>query len=395
MRRPMLVVLVWVLVIGGAWGLLLSPANAAAAVPVTACGTTITTDAYLAHDLVCSSGTGITFKASVTLDLRGHRLIGPGRSSANFAGSNGVYPDPDSTPVSRVTHGRLSGWDKAVGTSDFTSVRDRELRVDHVVVQSSSTGLTAPFTGSLTADHVIVNDVDLGVDGSFGYANVSDAAFRRGDRAINAGTLTRLGVTRTVITGQREVGIACFRTYECTITRSLVWGNEVGIQSLRALSSVSRVIVDHNAVGMVAGVTYAICVGTPCAVGPADPRADIANSRFTNNTTGLQVEAIDQAVAINSYFGHNTVGVRVPVLPDTPLGPNTVGARSDLRSNTFRANHDGVLVTDVLAATTLGHNTADRNTRWGLYAVGSVTDLGGNVAHRNGAPAQCFGVSCA
>ena len=77
MRNRTVVVGMLVAALVGGAAALAGPASAA--VPVT-CGAVLDTDGYLSADLSCPAGNGIYLELDVTLDLRGHRLIGPGRT---------------------------------------------------------------------------------------------------------------------------------------------------------------------------------------------------------------------------------------------------------------------------------------------------------------------------
>src|SRR4051794_6380777 len=96
------------------------PAQAAdpALTRVTTCGQTITGDAYLAHDLTCDTAVGIRLEApddaeagssaSATLDLRGHRLRGPGTGFGVYVN---LYP---ATGDLRLENGRVDHWEHGV-----------------------------------------------------------------------------------------------------------------------------------------------------------------------------------------------------------------------------------------------------------------------------------------
>jgi parallel beta-helix repeat protein len=62
------------------------------------------------------------------------------------------------------------------------------------------------------------------------------------------------------------------------------------------------------------------------------------------------------------------------------------------RNSAFGAGDDGIRVDS--AAALLTGNAAFFNHDLGIEAVPGVTDGGGNLAHRNGNPAQCTGVAC-
>src|SRR3954469_14423688 len=139
-------------------------ASAETPTAVAACGTTIATDAYLPHDLVCADGTGLRITAPVTLDLRGHALIGPGRDAASFGGSVGIDVDQTGAAPARVTNGTLIGWDASVRGTPPSSFRfDQPLRADHLRIAQAGIGIQAPLGGILRSDRVSTRDVDTAI----------------------------------------------------------------------------------------------------------------------------------------------------------------------------------------------------------------------------------------
>src|SRR5262245_62691136 len=69
-------------------------ANGAAGTPITTCGQTVTTNAFLSQDLVCSGHGVIVGSSGVTIDLGGFALIGD-RDSADF----GIWANFDEVTV--------------------------------------------------------------------------------------------------------------------------------------------------------------------------------------------------------------------------------------------------------------------------------------------------------
>src|SRR5256885_15973205 len=71
--------------------LAVGPSARAATTPITACGQTVTTSAFLAQDLDCA-WTGIVVGASgITIDLNGHVLKGDHSLSYNGIDDSGAY----------------------------------------------------------------------------------------------------------------------------------------------------------------------------------------------------------------------------------------------------------------------------------------------------------------
>jgi parallel beta helix pectate lyase-like protein len=255
---------------------------ATAAPPAVSCGSVLETDAYLTHDLRCPAGNGIFLEIDVTLDLRGHRLIGPG-ATAQGSGS-GIAVTLSPAWPSKVINGTIKDWPVAIGGNEDFETSETATLEDLTLV------------GNGTA--VLANQANL---------TINRSTFRRNATGINARSWGELG-TRLSVTG------STFRD------------NDVAVQ--------------------------------------VDPRttATLRDNVFRGNGVGYTVTAGD-------LDGYNAL----------------------LERNTFTANGDAVHVT--APGTSLGENTALRNSGWGIYAPGAI-DLGGNVARRNGNNPQCVGVAC-
>jgi parallel beta helix pectate lyase-like protein len=263
-------------------GMLLAsgPVEAAAA-PVT-CGSVLEADAYLTQDLRCPAGNGIFLEIDVTLDLRGHRLIGPG-ATADVPGS-GIAVTLSPAWPSKVINGTIKDWPVAIGgNEDFETVETATLE-----------DLTLTDNGTA----VLANQADL---------TINRTTFRRNAVAVNARSWGELG-TRLSVTG----------------------------------------------------------------------------STFRDNDLAVQVDSRTTATLRDNTFRANGVGYTVTA--GDPDGYNAL-----LAGNTFTANGDAVRVST--PGTSLGGNTALRNSGWGIYAPGAI-DLGGNVARKNGNNPQCVGVAC-
>jgi hypothetical protein len=69
-------------------------------------GTDRSRDAHLTRDLRCAAGEGITLVGDVTLDLGGHRILGPGRSGDGSVGRGVTVSAGPAT----VLNGTVQGW---------------------------------------------------------------------------------------------------------------------------------------------------------------------------------------------------------------------------------------------------------------------------------------------
>ncbi len=166
------------MVLGGA-------GSARAAVPVT-CGAVLETDGYLSADLYCPNGNGIYLDLDVTLDLRGHRLIGPG-ATATVGNGIGVTIAP--VRPSRIVNGTITGWPIAIGGNEdketFPSAVLRDLRL-----VGNGTAVLAN-QADLDLKRMTVRDNAVGIDASGGFEAVAvtvamaDSTFRGNGRAVS------------------------------------------------------------------------------------------------------------------------------------------------------------------------------------------------------------------
>ncbi len=99
--------------VAGAVLLPIGPASAAGAQRIR-CGMHLSGTGYLAADLRCPNGNGVVLDAASTVDLRGHRLIGPGALAG--VGSRTAITLPDDG-ISTIEHGRIENWGHGIASS--------------------------------------------------------------------------------------------------------------------------------------------------------------------------------------------------------------------------------------------------------------------------------------
>lgn len=332
------------------------PRAVPAGVPV-ACGDVVSTDAYLAADLHCTDGVGLTLLESVTLDLNGHRLVGPGREAG------GVAVTYDQGKPVTVTNGTITGWWVGVAASE-----------DSAPSSTPSTLTKLTFTESGTAVRAF----------QAGYA-ISWSRFARNDLAVSGFSSLPVSVTRSSFTdGGIEVASTRLSIADSSFLRAPVRCTDGGLDVTR--SSFARAsgaaISQDDCNGST--VRNSLFTGNGTAyVSSASPSVpdELTGNTFLANTVALQPRA--GAVVRASLFLRNTQALVIPA-------DFTGSATYTIESSTFTRNVDAV---QIEAVASLQDVRATSNSGWGIYAPNAV-DLGGNVAYGNGKDPQCVGVTC-
>jgi hypothetical protein len=195
-------------VVAGLSALLLSAAGAAgaasaagSALPVT-CGSYLDSDAYLTHDLSCPAGTGIYLELDVTLDLRGHRLIGPGANAAVAGPGIAVTLSPAWS--SRVINGTITGWPVAIGgNEDFETVETATL--DRLKLVNNATAVLANQADLTVSRTVFRDNTTAIVARSWGEQGtrltVTDSSFRANQAAVQVDPRTVVSLRNSTFRG--------------------------------------------------------------------------------------------------------------------------------------------------------------------------------------------------
>lgn len=350
----------------GATTLVASPASAAPLV----CGATVTVSTTLTTNLTCpaSSAPALTLGAGVTLNLGGHAVRGPGSGIGI-----GVPQDGDVV----IRNGTLKGW--GIGIDSLGPVDE-------------------PKTGTVTVDRVRFTDGGTGVDASGelpfsgGKATyVSRSTFDGLGTGIDAFWFADVWVTASSFT--HTTTALRVDTSSAEVTRSRFAYNGTAISLTEAGVTVTDSVLDHNDVGFqhffmgaasAEGSTFrdnGIAIDARSFV----PQLDLTGNTFARNTSAVLLADVEGTIDGNTFRGNGTA-----VRGDGPVSLTNGLVVTD---NVLRRNGDALFFEGADANTSLGGNTAVRNTGWGIYAPG-VTDLGGNTAHHNGNSPQCVGVVC-
>ncbi len=363
MRVPIICVAVAVVTVVGA------PAVAQAATPVH-CGSVLTASTQLTHDLTCSSGVGLTLKGAITLDLGGHRLIGPGKAAASFDASRGIALTETGTP--RIQHGTIQGWGTGTGLSDDNSgLHATGATLTSVTYVDNGTGLSGSDSTFAVTNGRFQRNTDNGITGLTTRVTVAKSVFLDNGRAISLSDGGSVALSRSLV-ARNGVGVSCDEV-GCTITLSALLTNTTAISTFSTTATITGNYIDHNQVGVDASFDS--------TTGYAN---EVAHNHIRYNTAGVVLSEYGSAYVHDNYFAGNGIGFSVPASASPPTAL--------LVHDVFTHNHDGVLVKS--AGTSLKGNRAVSNTRYGIYAV-KAKDLGGNISYGNGHSPQCSGVSCA
>jgi hypothetical protein len=180
--------------------------SASAAAPSVTCGSEVETDTYLTRDLRCPDGKGLYLGVNVTLDLRGHRLIGPG-ATADVSGSGIAVTLTPAWP-SKVINGTIKDWPVAIGGNEDFEVFETATLEDLTLV------------GNGTA--VLANQANL---------TMNRNTFRRNGIGINARSWGEIG-TRMSVTGSsfrdNDVAVQVDPRTTATLRDNVFRGNGVG-----------------------------------------------------------------------------------------------------------------------------------------------------------------------
>jgi parallel beta-helix repeat protein len=341
--RPLLrsVVAIGLLTVG--LGLVTDRATAASSEPGVGCGSIVTTDLVLDHDLLDCAGAGLIVGAdAVAIDLGDHIIDGDGGGDdatdigidvgqfdgvairggtvrefyVGLAFSGSVNSSVEATRIRQSRFGvSLNGSPFSV--LDRLSVADGFDGItlsdsDHSRVERSS------VEGQVSSGVVLIHGSDINrvVGNTFG---------RNGFTGVTMDGTSGNLVRRNRVT-QSEVGILPFNSVDTVVTRNRASDNEVGI----AFFGTSGGTIDRNVVD-------------------------------SSARDGLQLieGATGALVSRNVVQGSDDDGIDVDVPGNTLAG-----------------------------------NRTDENLDFGIEAVSGTIDGGGNRAAANGAAGQCIGITC-
>jgi hypothetical protein len=342
-----------------------APAGPAVAAPtattttvVATCGQVLTTDARLDRDLICPAGDGLILTGDLTLDLDGHRLVGPGHT----LGTAVSVPGPWSVTI---VDGTIESW--ALGTSTVADWSDRsDIVVRDVMYRGTGTGINAMNAAVDVASSRFV-DNGGGITAFQAMFTVSGSTFEGNGTAAHAGA-GGLDLSRVRMVDNHTA--ASCSDGGCWMDRVYLRGNQVGLTVDLSGGTITRSTFSDNEVGATLGF------GTNLTIERNTLRDNhIAISSGSHNHS---------TVRDNRFVGNATAITNQVDDPDAAGSPI-------FERNTLLRNGDAIRLR--VTGARLGDNLAVGNTGWGIFAEDAI-DLGGNRAWRNGTDPQCVGVVC-
>lgn len=369
-------------------------ADAAGPTEVT-CGSTITTDTTLTHDLLNCSGIGLIIGADdLTLDLNGHLVDGDGVGDAE-----GIQIDGHDHVV--VKNGAIRDFVEGVAALAVVDVRIWDVRVAnsrHVgifVVESErvrvrdSSVLHTTFAGVYVARS---SDVLLAENywahnaaGLF----VSDSPGTR----VRANLVGRNGFAGLLI--ETDGAVVRDNTVRRNGNSVIVFANRVQLRRNQIIGAVGCHQAPPDACILAPPGFCATCQeGFGISVEGGRGNRVVENRVLRTRRDGIRVGSFDPGlptrdtvVRANRVRRATHDGIIVSTEGEGPLGAVLLA-----RNRALGAGGDGI---DVRSRdTTVTANVANRNDHYGITAVRGTTDGGGNRARDNGRRAQCRNISC-
>lgn len=346
------------------------------------CGQTITTNTTLDSDLACSSSPGITIGANgVDFDLGGHTIRG------------GIVIYADRRRELRIHNGFV------IGSSPIDLYR-----VDASTVEDLDVAGRIRLGGQ-PDDNVVRNNVVRGGGGPVDTAGIEVSEdFQFGNETFRpANNRVEDNVSPDI--------------YVQLSDRNMVRGNEITGGSINLAGSgdpphffegngPDENVVEDNLVHGSSFPGYGILLAQACNFNSVEGNEVRGGSRGIFVTTGcadnvVRGNQIDGARGAGIQLGDSTYRTARNLIEGNVITGGEgdgIGARVGADANVLRGNvvsgqaDDGIDVEDPSA--TVASNFAYENGDWGVVAVPSVTDGGGNRAWSNGQAAQCLNVVC-
>jgi len=395
-------------------GLVLAPAPAIATPRVASvtCGSTITRDTTLDHDLVNCRDGGLSIGADhLTLDLNGHSIDGDGVPADSCppdqacdvgvmnAGHRGVTIKDGTVTgfsVGIALHGTRQNRIRDVSVSRTAEFGLIVLRSDKTLIERNS--LTSTGTSGLVLrDSMRSQVLSNSVSGNRGFGIVLAGVTRTlvqanrvttSDHGISAQAGSSYNTLRRnliSLSGGSAIDVGGDGAVENRVVQNALTDNGDGI----ILGDANDSVIDRNVI-RATGARQPDARGFGIRLDGSD-----RNLISRNAVTGGRGPAItitseefptpaDHNVVRRNLAGHSsTDGILIE-----RNATHTLLVRNSARRN----GSDGIDVRD--SSTILTGNRAYANEELGIRAVPGVTDGGRNRASANGSPDQCLNITC-
>ncbi|MET1051864.1 MAG: right-handed parallel beta-helix repeat-containing protein [Mycetocola sp.] len=364
-----------------------SPAYAA---PRVACGSTLTTSVTLTADLTCPSGKGLVLGSNVTLDLGGHKLVGPGASGL------GVQMSTTSTGGNTIRNGTIQNWGTGILLEPWTeygtasSISDLALLKAPVTYRYSNGIKTLTMTRVTAVDSAISSDTagDIAIVQSrltrspvnvfFASATITKTYLSQS--SVDSSAMGEIVIDGSYLNGQGVSALGSVSETRITIKNSTVKNYKQPITGFWGAVTLTKNTFTDMPNGVLGDVAYNIGI---------DATSYIVGNTFTRS--GVALRGNVPMIVEKNTFTQGKIGVEFTRIPPFEGEPPFTASDSRAVGNTFSAN-TGSGITTKLRGLKVGSNTATKNGGYGIYAPGAV-DLGRNIASGN-TLGQCVGVVC-
>ena len=272
--------------------LLTTPAHAGgpSGTPVTACGTVVTGDAYLANDLSCGDGTAVTLSGAARLDLRGHTVggqgdhVGAGRVLRRHRRCRGAQRSDHRLLPRRL---RLRQRYQDGEERDHRQLLERSgrprrpvrlnpavVRIDRSRLESNLTGISMGYFNRVEITKTVVADNNWGADLAWsGAAVISKSTFQDNVVGLLCSDDTTCDITASTFTGQQDEGIFQYAS-DVRVSGSTFSQNGAGWGGAFGHTSITGSTFTSNTVGVRSGLGHALdSSGAPSATTPRGTRA--------------------------------------------------------------------------------------------------------------------------
>jgi nitrous oxidase accessory protein NosD len=365
-------------VLGGgglvAAGLLATAPSAQAAVALK-CGATITRSVTLSQNINCTTNGNddalTVAKAGVTINLNGHKILGPGDSKDTA----GIVDSDDNVTIEDGTIANF-WYDVTVtgsSTTEVTGLRIQNVTLTENTLGDQNWGVYGDYLDKATMTGLTIDSAYQGVEldnsqhctiaashlsgpmtgfmDHFGTGNTWSHSTMSG--------VTDIGImvwasTRTVVTGDTVTGLLAYGVWDDKSDDSSITRNK-----LDDLNTAIEVFEENG--------------------------AKISGNTGTGDGYGILASELSGSTYIGNVFSHDQYGIEL-------LSPTTV----TIKLNTTDSNSvAGIYVfTDGMttgSSATLSHNTADKN-EFGLYS--QIPTTGGSNHAVGNSVVNCHNVAC-